>query len=332
MSLSYCQHVNPMRPAVCSRPLILGYVLSACVVAFAPPVMAADAAAPKAPAQVQHHYPTAQAAAEALVAALRADDRRQLRAILGPGSEPLINSGDPVADHLGRARFVAAYDKRSTIEPDGDARASLVVGENDWPLPFPLVKDAAGWRFDTEAGAEEILNRRIGRNERNAIQVCLAYVDAQREYALTQGNRDRMHEYAMKLVSTPGTRDGLYWATKEGQPLSPLGPLVEEAKEEGYGKSKNAVHEPYHGYLYRILTGQGPNAPGGAYDYVVHGRMIGGFALVAYPARWGVSGVMTLVVNHDGVVYERNLGKATAAIASRMTRFDPDSGWSKTQP
>jgi hypothetical protein len=326
------RHEIPMRLPTYRHSIGLGCALTACVIAFAPAAMATDLVEAKAPAQVQHRYPTAQAATEALVAALRADDRRRLRAVLGSDSDPLINSGDPIADRQGRARFVAAYDKRSKIEPENDAKAILIVGENDWPLPFPLVKDATGWRFDTEAGAEEIVNRRIGRNERAAIQVCLAYVDAQREYALTQGNRDGMHEYAMKLISTPGKRDGLYWPTREGQPLSPLGPLVEEAKEEGYGKSKNAVHEPYHGYLYRMLTAQGPNAPGGAYDYIVRGRMIGGFALIAYPARWGVSGVMTLVVDHDGVVYERNLGKATTAVASRMTRFDPDSSWSKTQP
>jgi len=316
-------------PLYCGSTIVSA-ALIAWVMAFVPPAIAAKGA-PAHP-QVQQHYPTAEAAALALVAALRANDPLRLGAVLGPGSDPLINSGDPVADRQGRARFVAAFDKHSKIEPEGDAKAVLAVGENDWPLPFPLVKDAAGWRFDTESGAEEILNRRIGRNERAAIQVCLAYVDAQREYALTQGNRDGMHEYAMKLVSTRGKRDGLYWSTKEGQQLSPLGPLVEEAKEEGYGKSKNAVREPYHGYLYRILTAQGPDAPGGAYDYIVGGRMVGGFALVAYPARWGVSGVMTLVVNHDGVVYERNLGEATAALASRMTRFDPDSGWSKTEP
>ncbi len=306
--------------------------LSAWVMAVAPPAIAARDAASAAQPRVQQHYPTVEAAAHALVAALRANDPRRLGAILGPGSEPLINSGDPVADRQGRARFVAAFDKRSKIEPEGDAKAVLTVGENDWPLPFPLVKDATGWRFDTESGAEEILNRRIGRNERAAIQVCLAYVDAQREYALTQGNRDGVHEYAMKLVSAPGKKDGLYWPTKQGQPLSPLGPLAAQAREEGYGKAKNAAHEPYHGYLYRILTGQGGNAPGGPYDYIVGGRMIGGFALVAYPVRWGDSGIMTLVVNHDGVVYEKNLGEATAAIASRMTRFDPDSTWSKSQP
>jgi hypothetical protein len=319
-----------MSPRFQFRSMILGSALAAAVAAFAP---SANAAGAEGGARaVQQHYATAQAAVTALVAALRADNPGRIRAVLGSASDQLINSGDQVADHQGRARFVAAFDKHSQIEPEGDAKAILVVGENEWPLPFPLVKDVFGWRFDTESGGEEILNRRIGRNERAAIQVCLAYVDAQREYALTQGNRDGMHAYAMNLVSAPGKRDGLYWPTKEGQPLSPLGPLVAKAKEEGYGKTKNAPHEPYHGYLYRILTSQGAAAPGGAYDFVTGGRMIGGFALVAYPARWGVSGVMTFIVGHEGIVYENNLGKATAAIASRMTRFDPDSSWSKTQP
>jgi hypothetical protein len=306
-------------------------VLCMLVTAAASPAIAAEAAPGQQP-QVQQRFATPGAAIEALVAAIRANSAGLIRAVLGPGSDRLISSGDPVADRQGHAHFVAAFDKHSRIELDGDAKATLIVGENDWPLPFPLVKHGDGWRFDAESGAEEILNRRIGRNELSAIQVCLAYVDAQREYALTQGNHDGMHEYAMRLVSTPDKKDGLYWPTKEGQPLSPLGPLAEKAKEEGYGKSANGVHAPYHGYLYRILTGQGDDASGGAYDYVAKGKLIGGFALVAYPARWGASGVMTLIVNHDGVVYEKNLGKETAAIASKMTRFDPDSSWSKAQP
>ena len=319
-----------MRSSLHSRRVLLSAALSAFVAAVAPNTLATDAATP-ARTQIQQAYPTPEAAVEALVAAVRANDLKRLRAVLGPGSDQLISSGDPIADRNGRARFVAAFDKRSNIEQEGDAKATLIVGENDWPLPFPLVKQVDGWRFDAQSGKEEILNRRIGRNELSAIQVCLAYVDAQREYALTQGNRDGMHEYAVRLVSTPGKKDGLYWPTKEGQPLSPLGPLAAEAHEEGYGKGKNAGHDPYHGYVYKVLTRQGPHAAGGAYDYVTYGKMIGGFALVAYPARWSDSGVMTLVVNHEGVVYEKNLGKATAAIASAMTRFDPDSSWSKAQ-
>jgi hypothetical protein len=311
--------------------VILGAALSALVTMLVPHAVAADTAAAQARAPVQQHFTTPETATAALVAAVRAGDPGRIGAILGPGSDRLISSGDPVADREGRARFVAAFEKNSRIELDGDAKATLVVGENDWPLPFPLVKRADGWRFDAKSGAEEILNRRIGRNELAAIQVCLAYVDAQREYALTQGDRDGRHEYATRLVSTPGKKDGLYWPTKEGQPLSPLGPLAAKAKEEGYGKSKNAAHEPYHGYFYRILTGQGRDAQGGAYSYVAHGNMIGGFALVAYPARWGASGVMTLIVNHEGAVYQKNLGKATATIASKMTRFNPDATWVKVQ-
>ena len=312
--------------------LILSIALGASITAFAPSAFTANTAATKPRTQVQQHFTTPEAATAALVAAVRADDPRRIRAVLGPGSDKLISSGDRVADRQGRARFVAAFEKNSRIEMEGDSKATLVVGENDWPLPFPIMKHADGWRFDAKSGAEEIFNRRIGRNELAAIKVCLAYVDAQREYALTQGNRDGMHEYAMKIVSSPGKKDGLYWRTKERWPLSPLGPLAEKAKEEGYGETKNAAHEPYHGYFYRILTGQGGEAAGGAYSYVAGGRMIGGFALVAYPARWGASGVMTLIVNHEGIVYQKNLGKATAAIASKMTRFDPDSSWTKAQP
>ena len=311
--------------------LILSVALGASVMVFAPPASTANTAATKSRTQAQQHFTTPEAATAALVAAVRADDPRRILAVLGPGSDQVISSGDRVADRQGRARFVAAFEKNSRIEMEGDAKATLVVGENDWPLPFPILKNADGWRFDAKSGAAEILNRRIGRNELAAIKVCLAYVDAQREYALTQGNRDGMHEYAMKLVSSPGKKDGLYWRTKEGWPLSPLGPLAAMAKEEGYGKT-NAAHEPYHGYFYRILTGQSVEAAGGAYSYVAGGRMIGGFALVAYPARWAASGVMTLIVNHEGIVYQKNLGMATAAIASKMTRFDPDSSWTKTQP
>jgi hypothetical protein len=321
-----------MRLSFSGWPAILGIALGTCLGAFSPAGFTADTGAAKSRPPLQQHFATPELATQALVAAVRADDPRRIRAVLGPGSDKLISSGDPVADAQGRARFVAAFDKHSRIETQGDDKATLVIGENDWPLPFPLVKGADGWTFDAKSGAEQILDRRIGRNELSAIQVCLAYVDAQREYALTQAARDHVHEYARQLVSTPGKKDGLYWPTKEGQPLSPLGPLAAKAKEEGYGKSKNAAHEPYHGYYYRILTGQGLDAPDGAYDYMADGRMIGGFALVAYPARWGTSGVMTLIVNHDGVVYQKNLGKATSSIASKMTLFNPDSSWSKTQP
>ena len=201
------------------------------------------------------------------------------------------------------------------------------MGENSYPFPFPLVKDAAGWRFDARRGANEIVNRRIGANELATIQVCLAYVDAQREFVLKDRDSNGVLEYAQKLVSTPGKHDGLYWAAKEGESPSPLGPLGLKARHEGYGKDAGA----YHGYRYKILTGQGKGAPGGAYDYVVKGKMIGGFGLVAWPARWGASGVMTFVCNHEGVVYETNLGPDTGTIAAAMTRFNPDSTWKKSE-
>ncbi len=302
--------------------IVLGLAL-ACTVAAA---TAADPAMPQHHGPSERSFATPEAAAEALAAAIRSDDLRTIARVLGAGSDKLIRSGDQVADRRARERFIAAYEKRSRIEQESETKATLLIGENDWPFPFPIVRHANRWAFDARSGADEILNRRIGRNELAAIQVCLAYVDAQREYALKEGSDSGLHAYAMKLVSTPGTKDGLYWPTQEGEPSSPLGPLASKAKEEGY------KGQPYHGYYYRILTAQGAAAPGGAYDYAVNGRMIGGFALIAYPARWGASGVMTLIVNHDGVVYQRNLGRRTAAIAASITRFDPDSHWSKAQP
>ena len=224
-----------------------------------------------------------------------------------------------------RARFVAAYDKHATIELQSDDRATLLVGEKDWPFPVPLVKSARGWSFDSVSGLRELLDRRIGRNELSAIQVCLAYVDAQREYASTAGNDGGIHEYARKFVSSSGRKDGLYWPTPDGAKPSPLGPLVAKAHAAGYDQ------QPYHGYYYRILTAQGSHAQDGAYDYVVRGRMMGGFALVAYPARWGASGVMTFIVNQAGVVYEKNLGPRTAVLARHVARFDPDPTWQQVK-
>ena len=313
------------------HPRLAAVALGFLVMTWGQGVLAADAAPAQARRVVLQRFATPDDAVRALVAAIRSGNTHSIYRVLGPGSSKLIRSGDPVADKQGRVRFIAAYATRSKIEPDGDARATLLIGENEWPFPFPLRRQTAGWTFDTRSGAEEILNRRIGRNELSAIQVCLAYVDAQREYALTEGNRGGLHEYATRLVSSPAKKDGLYWPTKEGEPLSPLGPLAAKAQGEGYGKSKNAANEPYHGYFYKILTSQGGDAPGGATSYIVKGKMIGGFALVAYPARWGASGVVTLVVSHDGVVYQKNLGKSTAAMASHMSRFDPDATWSKAQ-
>jgi hypothetical protein len=325
-------HADTMTIRFPRWPALLAVALSCLVGVSVPSALAADAPAAKAPRQHgQPAYATPDEAVRALVAAVRLGDTRRTHEVLGPGTHKLVLSGDPVADQQSRDRFIATFDQQSRIEMNGDAKATLLIGGKDWPFPFPLVKRADGWQFDARAGAEEILNRRIGRNELAAIQVSLAYVDAQREYAQTQGHRDGARSYAMKLVSANGNRDGLYWRTGEGEPPSPFGPLASKAKAEGYGRGANAVNEPYHGYFYRILTRQGSQAPGGAYDYVVDGRMIGGFALVAYPARWGASGVMTFLVNHDGVVYQKNLGKGTESAALGMTSFNPDSTWTKVE-
>jgi hypothetical protein len=282
-------------------------------------------AATKAKPEAQRIFATPEKAAAALADALRSDDVKQIHSVLGPGSGKVIQSGDLVQDAAGRKRFLEAYRTSVKIEPSGDARVTLLIGSEEFPFPFPLVKTGTGWKFDSKAGAEEVLNRRIGRNERSAIQVCLAYVDAQREYATKDRDKDGLLEYAQKFVSTPGQHDGLYWETREGEAASPLGPLSARAKEQGY-----ANLEPYHGYYYRILTAQGADNPGGAFSYIVRGQMIGGFALVAYPARWGASGVMTFICNHRGVVYEKNLGKDTVVIAERMPRYNPDASWKKS--
>ena len=266
-------------------------------------------------------------AVNALIGAFRADDRKALMEILGPKGGPVISSGDKVADRAAYERFVASYDRAHRLE-GGGGKVVLYVGDDNYPVPIPLVPDGPRWYWDTDAGDDEILFRRVGRNELSTIEVCLAYVDAQREYYA----RDRgagMLEYAQRLESTRGKRDGLYWETKPGERPSPLGPLVAEARGAGYTKPEPGKRMPYHGYLYRPLFAQGADAPGGAYDYVVKGHMIGGFALVAYPATYSVSGVTTFIVSHDGTVYQKDLGPRTAQIANAMKTFNPDKTWTK---
>jgi Protein of unknown function (DUF2950) len=294
-------------------------------------VHAADAApSAKGVANIEQlNFASPEEAGRSLYDAMKSGDWKQIFAVLGRGSGKLINTGDKVADTETRTLFVDAYDKSAKFDRNGDAKATLLVGANDYPFPFPLVKGAQGWSFDARAGAEEIVNRRIGENELDAIQTCLAYVDAQREYATKDRDRNGLLEYATKLVSTPGKQDGLYWPTKEGEPPSPFGPVVTRAAGEGYGLDAQGMPQAYHGYRFRILGAQGPAARGGAYDYYVKGKMIGGFAMIAYPARWGVSGVMSFTCNHEGVVYEKNLGRDTRATARAMTLFNPDPSWQK---
>jgi hypothetical protein len=274
----------------------------------------------------QKSFPTPEEGVQALLEAAQKHDQTTLLAILGPEAKSLVSTGDPVSDRESSERFAKSYEEAHTLVPSGDTKVVLQIGKDEWPFPIPLIKGSAGWRFDTQAGKEELLNRRIGRNELDVIQVCLAYVDAQREYYTRNPLNGALLQYASKFISTKGKRDGLYWDTSADEPPSPLGPLVVRARREGYKRAAGKP-TPYHGYYYKMLTRQGPDAPGGAYDYVVRGQMIGGFALVAYPAQYGSSGIMTFIVNHDGVVYEKDLGPNTAATAQSMTKFNPDKTW-----
>jgi hypothetical protein len=247
--------------------------------------------------------------------------------VLGRDAADIVESGDMVADTDTRQHFVAGYDEKHSVVMQGDRKAILTLGKDDFPFPIPLYHTKTGWEFDTAAGRIEILYRRIGRNELDAIQTCLAFVDAEDEYA----DKDRGEGpgvYAQRIVSSPGKKDGLYWPSDGDQ--SPLGELAADAAAEGY-KVGSGEPQPYHGYYYRILKQQGPNVPGGELDYVVNGKMIGGFALVAYPAEYGNSGVMTFVVNHQGTVYEKDLGELTENIAKRMKSFNPDQTWKKVE-
>jgi hypothetical protein len=278
-------------------------------------------------ASPQQSFQSPDDAAAALVVAAKSGETKDFREVLGRDADDIVESGDMVADTDTRQRFVAAYDAKHSISMEGDKKAILMLGKDDFPFPIPLYHTKAGWKFETAAGRIEILYRRIGRNELDAIQTCLAYVDAQDEYA----DKDRgagPGVYAQRIVSSSGKKDGLYWPSDGDQ--SPLGELAAQASAEGY-KVGSGEPQPYHGYYFRILTRQGPNAPGGELDYVAKGKMIGGFALIAYPAEYGNSGVMTFEVNHAGTVYQKDLGELTEIIAKRMKWFDPDQTWKKVE-
>lgn len=275
-------------------------------------------------------FASPEAALHALHAAVNAKDHQELRAIFGPVAQEL-EPGDPVEQAAEFSHFAAELQERSELVKEGDSKALLIIGEEKWPFPVPIVKRDAGWQFDTDAGRQEILTRRIGHNELLAVKVCTAYFDAQREYyTMPDQDGDQIPKYAQRLISSPGKRDGLYWPTTSGEKESPLGPLVAKAREEGYmGKRADGEkgRRPFHGYYFRILKRQGSHAPGGKFDYVINNNMIAGHALVAYPARWGVSGVMTFMVNQRGRVYQKNLGPKTTEIARKMGEYNPDLSW-----
>jgi hypothetical protein len=283
----------------------------------------------------QKIFSSPEEAVQAVIEGVKADHTRSLLSIFGPGSRSLIRSGDPIEDREGREWFIKRYEEKSRLAKAPD-RVTLYLGKDEWPFAIPLVKTEGGWRFDTEAGKREILARRIGKNELNAIQVCLAYVDAQKEFALRKTRQgEGFPGYAQRLVSTPGNQDGLYWETAEGEELSPMGPLFAAARDEGYGATRLVNHPaagggqpiPYHGYFYRILKAQGEHASGGAREYLSEGKMTGGFALIAYPARYCSSGVKSFIVNQDGLVYQKDLGKNSRNAAHALKAFDPDPSW-----
>ncbi len=277
----------------------------------------------------EQRFSSPEAAVDALKAAAEARDTNALHAIFGPEGHGLV-SADVVEAANERELFVRRLQEKVTLVPQSGSREVLQLGADGWPFPIPLVKEDGQWHFDTAAGREEILNRRVGANELGAIRVSRAYVEAQREYAGEDRNGDQVLEYAQHLRSTPGTHDGLYWSTRTGDELSPLGPLVAQARVEGYRHEARILTEPqspYHGYYFKILTQQGKHAPGGKYNYIINGHMIAGFALVAWPAEWGNTGVMTFIVNQQGKVYQKNLGPKTDSIARAMTTYDPDNTW-----
>jgi hypothetical protein len=291
---------------------------------FAPLFLARLASADDA--ATQQVFPSPNAAVSALVAADKADDTKSLSSILGPDSDQVLSSGDPVADKNAREDFARRYQEMHRLAYDDQGRVILYVGAGNWPVPIPLVKKDSGWIFDTAAGKEELLFRRIGRNELFTIKVLEDLADAQSEYA-SEAHDGGEGQFAQKILSDPGKHNGLYWEAAEGQPESPIGPLVASATAEGYKKDSGGNPVPFHGYYYKVLEGQGKNAPGGAKKYLIDGKMINGFAFLAYPAEYRASGVMTFMINQNGVIVQKDLGPDTAKLASAIVEYNPDKTW-----
>jgi hypothetical protein len=280
----------------------------------------------------ERRFATPDDAARALIDTAKAGTLDELLTLFGPEGQELVSSSDPATGRRNREIFVAAAAEQWRLaELRPDAR-ELIVGNEDWPFPIPLVKDGRGWYFDTAAGKEEVLARRIGRNELAAMAACRSYVAAQREYARTGHDGRPAGLYARKFASDPGTQNGLYWPVTHGEPRSPLGDLVAAAADDGYALGESREPAPFHGYFFRILTAQGPNAPGGERDYVKNGELSGGFSLVAWPAQYDATGVMTFIVNGDRVVFEKDLGPGTKAAVAAIARFDPDASWRGAEP
>jgi len=277
-------------------------------------------------------FATPEAGAKALAQAVKANDLDALQAIFGADASRLLHSGDDVADAHNRQRFSMAYNEAHKLVSHGAESETLVVGKDQWPMPIPLVKHGGGWMFDTLAGEDEILRRRIGRNELSAMRVCEAIVAAEHQYATQHLDGDGMPVYTARMASSPQRHDGLYWPTPASEQPSPLGLLLANAAAEGYDNAKDEPLAPYHGYYYRILTRQGKAAAGGERDYVVHGKLMGGFAVLAYPAQYRASGVMSFIVDREGAIYAKDLGADTEQIVASLTSFDPDPSWKHDGP
>jgi len=275
-------------------------------------------------------FGTPDEAAKVVLTALKTNDTAKLKAIFGPDAEKDLSSGDPVADQRDREVIAVAMQESWRWDPPGADRQELVIGDEQWPYPIPLVKAGNGWQFDTDAGREEILSRRIGRNELNAIDLCRDYVLMQEEYASQPRDGNPAGRYAQRLRSTPGRQDGLYWKVGPEERTSPLGDVMAQAAADGYDENKSAS-QPFWGYYFRVLTAQGPAAKGGARSYLVNDEMTGGFGLIAYPADHGQGGIMTFIVNQDGIVYQKDLGEDTLKAAPTVTAFDPDSTWTEVK-
>lgn len=313
-----------------SRTVLLSFLMVALAYALATAQTAPQqqASSPSAaPPGNQKGFATPQLAAEALIKAAETDDIPALLQIFGPSGKDLVESNDPVHDKTIAQEFAAKAREKNSVTVN-KSRATLLVGNENWPVPVPIVQKHGKWYFDTKAGREEVLFRRIGANELDAIRICRGYVDAQKEYASTVHDDSGIHQYAQKLISSPGKQDGLFWTNPDGSAGGPISKPIAEAIQEGYSTT---APSPYHGYIFKVLKGQGPDAPLGQLDFVIKGAMIGGFALVAVPAQYRVTGVKTFMVSHDGTVYQKDLGPDSLKIVQQMQRFNPDKSWQVTR-